>query len=264
MPRLPIPGSDAGKWGDILNEYLSVSHNSDGTIKNSAVPSSGATGPKGPTGATGPAGPAGANGSDGANGADGASAYFYTVYSDSADGTGFSATYTDQTYMGTLSTENVYNTAGLEALDKSAFNWIRIKGADGEGIATGGSTGQALVKASNTDYDTTWGDFATTESVYTISANTVTDDYELVLSDAGKVIEMNAATTKTITVPTDASVAFPLGTIIEVYAMGTGTVTIAGDAGVTVRNAGDLAEQYATASLRKRDTDEWVLTGAIA
>ena len=33
MPRLPIPGSDNGTWGDILNAYLNVSHNSDGTLK---------------------------------------------------------------------------------------------------------------------------------------------------------------------------------------------------------------------------------------
>ena|GEM_PF-3571892 len=33
MTRLPIPGSDVGQWGDILNDYLSVSHQTDGTLK---------------------------------------------------------------------------------------------------------------------------------------------------------------------------------------------------------------------------------------
>ncbi len=37
MARLPIPGSDDGTWGDILNTYLEVSHNSDGTLITSAV-----------------------------------------------------------------------------------------------------------------------------------------------------------------------------------------------------------------------------------
>ena len=32
-PRLPIPGSDDGTWGDILNSYLAVEHNTDGTLK---------------------------------------------------------------------------------------------------------------------------------------------------------------------------------------------------------------------------------------
>lgn len=33
MARLPAPGGDDGTWGDILNEYLEVSHTSDGTQK---------------------------------------------------------------------------------------------------------------------------------------------------------------------------------------------------------------------------------------
>lgn len=33
MARLPTPGSDSGQWGDILNEFLEVAHNSDGTLK---------------------------------------------------------------------------------------------------------------------------------------------------------------------------------------------------------------------------------------
>lgn len=36
-PRLPTPGADAGNWGSILNEFLEISHNSDGTIKNGVV-----------------------------------------------------------------------------------------------------------------------------------------------------------------------------------------------------------------------------------
>jgi hypothetical protein len=34
MARLPIPGEDKGVWGDILNEYLLIEHNSDGTLKS--------------------------------------------------------------------------------------------------------------------------------------------------------------------------------------------------------------------------------------
>ena len=35
--RLPIPGSDDGTWGGILNGFLEVSLNSDGTLNTSAV-----------------------------------------------------------------------------------------------------------------------------------------------------------------------------------------------------------------------------------
>ncbi len=33
MPRLPIPGDDAGNWGVLLNEFLEVEHDEDGTLK---------------------------------------------------------------------------------------------------------------------------------------------------------------------------------------------------------------------------------------
>jgi len=37
MTRLPVPGADDGTWGDILNGFLQVAHNSDGTIKSGSV-----------------------------------------------------------------------------------------------------------------------------------------------------------------------------------------------------------------------------------
>lgn len=37
MPRLPKPGSDDGQWGHILNEFLGVSHASDGTLQPGVV-----------------------------------------------------------------------------------------------------------------------------------------------------------------------------------------------------------------------------------
>ncbi len=40
MPRLPIPGSDEGTWGDILNSYLQAAHNADGSLKNNTVSAS--------------------------------------------------------------------------------------------------------------------------------------------------------------------------------------------------------------------------------
>ena len=91
MTRLPIPGSDEGSWGQILNDFLVAAHNSDGSIKNGVVAEQalaadvqtklniiagqqGATGPQGATGASGPQGPAGAQGATGvgATGATGA------------------------------------------------------------------------------------------------------------------------------------------------------------------------------------------------
>jgi hypothetical protein len=38
MARLPQPGSDAGQWGSILNDFLSTVHNTDGSLKTGTVP----------------------------------------------------------------------------------------------------------------------------------------------------------------------------------------------------------------------------------
>lgn len=35
MARLPIPGGDNGDWGEVLNQFLSVEHKSDGSLKQS-------------------------------------------------------------------------------------------------------------------------------------------------------------------------------------------------------------------------------------
>lgn len=37
MSRLPTVGGDNDDWGNVLNDYLAVSHNSDGTLKNAAA-----------------------------------------------------------------------------------------------------------------------------------------------------------------------------------------------------------------------------------
>lgn len=97
-----------------------------------------------------------------------------------------------------------------------------------------------------------------------VSLNTQTASYTLVLGDAGLVVEMNVASSNTLTVPPNSSIAFPVGTIIEIFQLNTGQVTITPGAGVTLdSNGGKLktSGQYASASLRKRATNEWVVAG---
>jgi hypothetical protein len=69
------------------------------------------------------------------------------------------------------------------------------------------------------------------------SLNTQTDNYTLVLGDAGRVIDMNAAADKTVTVPTNASVAFATGATVIVARRGAGEITVSGASGVTIRSA---------------------------
>ncbi len=96
-----------------------------------------------------------------------------------------------------------------------------------------------------------------------VTINSQADDYTLALTDQGKVVEMTKATATTLTVPLNATIAFPTGTIIEVYQSGAGTVTVAAAGGVTLRTPGGAKTrvQYSTISLRKRDTDTWVVSG---
>lgn len=97
--------------------------------------------------------------------------------------------------------------------------------------------------------------------------NTQAGAYTLTIDDGGKVVEVNSATAVAVTVPTNATVAFPVGTVVTVRQLGAGAVSVAAAAGVTIRSAGGalrLSAQYAEATLTKRAADEWVLAGSIA
>jgi len=88
--------------------------------------------------------------------------------------------------------------------------------------------------------------------------------HTLVLSDAGAVVEMNVASANTLTVPTNATVPYPIGTTLLVVQTGAGQTTIAGAGGVTVNAANSalkLASQWATATLIKRGTNLWMAAG---
>jgi hypothetical protein len=86
--------------------------------------------------------------------------------------------------------------------------------------------------------------------------------YTLVLTDVAKVISLTNAAAITLTVPTNASVAFPVGTQILLYQGGAGQVTISSSA--TIRSEGTKLKifgQYGVAGLLKVATDEWVAFG---
>lgn len=100
-----------------------------------------------------------------------------------------------------------------------------------------------------------------------INAQTGTT-YTLVLADAGKLVTLTNGSAITLTVPTNASVAFPVGTLIALAQLGAGLVSIAGASGVTINGTtpgdDDLTGQWATASLTKLDTNTWLLSGGLA
>lgn len=91
-----------------------------------------------------------------------------------------------------------------------------------------------------------------------------TTNKTLALAEAGALIAQSSSSSTTITVPADASVAFPVGTQISISRMGTGSVSISAAGGVTVGSADgktSLRVQYSTASLVKTAANTWLLIG---
>ena len=106
------------------------------------------------------------------------------------------------------------------------------------------------------------------ESVWELDTTAdTTTAYTLVLGDAGKYVTLSNASAVTLTVPTNATVAFDVGTVVNVVQLGAGQVTIAGAGGVTVNSEGSklkLKGQYAVASLLKTATNSWVALGNLS
>ena len=84
--------------------------------------------------------------------------------------------------------------------------------------------------------------------------------YTLVLTDAGKIVEMNNASANTLTIPANASVAFPVDTRIDVVQYGAGLTTVAITSDTLTGNAVSTGQNKAM-SLWKRAATEWVVIG---
>ena len=120
------------------------------------------------------------------------------------------------------------------------------------------------------------GDVLTAANYNSLVAFTVgtanTSDYTAVLADSYQVLEvMNKATAIAFKIPTDASVAFPVGTALTVLNIGAGVCTISAvtPGTTTVLSAGAVAAQptlaqYKTAVCIKTAANTWYVVGGIA
>jgi hypothetical protein len=90
--------------------------------------------------------------------------------------------------------------------------------------------------------------------------------YTLVMEDDSKAIEINSTAAVNVTVPSSASVDFPIGTVIEICQVGTGQAVLVAGGGVTLRSPSSFAtkQRWSTMGLRKRATDEWIVSGDLA
>ena len=105
----------------------------------------------------------------------------------------------------------------------------------------------------------------------TLNAQTAT--YTVVLTDnRNKLVTMNVATANDFLIPTNANVAFPIGSVINVIQIGAGKTTIeAVTPGTTTisstgatATAPELRAQFSAASCIKVATDTWYVVGDIA
>ena len=106
------------------------------------------------------------------------------------------------------------------------------------------------------------GSFADAQAI-----NNRTADYTLVLTDAGKLVAVNAATgTVTVTIPAESSVAFPTGTHIDVARLGEALVQVTGATGVTVNATpgAKLRDQYSAGTMILYEGDKWLLVGDLS
>jgi hypothetical protein len=159
----------------------------------------------------------------------------------------------------------------------------------------GGTTGQILSKASNTDMDFTWvapttGDItgvsvtspitgggtsgsvtigydATAGTTLGINAQTGTT-YTLAIGDAANyLVQANNASAITITVPPSV---FSVGQQINVYQRGAGQITFSQGSGVTIRSTGatstapKLRAQYSAATVICIGVSEFLIVGDLA
>ena len=141
-------------------------------------------------------------------------------------------------------------------------------GVDSSAVAT---SHDYKIDALETDVSTAQTDITNLETDVTnineLQFSYQTASYTLVLSDAGKAVQMAVASANNLTVPPNSSVAFPVGTQILVIQQGAGQTTIVAGAGVTLYSKDSnlkLSAQWCAATLIKANTDTWVIAGDLS
>ena len=132
----------------------------------------------------------------------------------------------------------------------------------GTGVTTGTGTGNNVLGTSPT--------IASPIVSYSINAQT-TAAYVTVASDAGAIVTVSNASANTFKLPTNASVAYAIGSTITLIQIGAGLTTISAvtPGTTTVLSTGATAAsptlgQYKSATCIKTGTDAWYIIGALS
>lgn len=128
----------------------------------------------------------------------------------------------------------------------------------------GGTTGQVLSKASNTDMDFTW--IEQDDTTLSFNAQTGTT-YTLVIGDLGKWVTASNASAITVTVPPSV---FSAGNVVHLQQIGAGQVTFAQGSGVTITSTGATASapklraQYSACTIVCTASNTFTIVGDLA
>jgi len=148
----------------------------------------------------------------------------------------------------------------------------------GTGISGGGTSGTVTVSIdTSVTADLTTAQTLTNKTLtdpkinLALNAQTGTT-YTFVLTDNGRLVTASNASAQTYSIPTNASVAYPIGTQINIIQIGAGQVTInAVTSGTTTisstgatSTAPKLRAQFSSATCIKAGTDLWYVVGDIA
>ena len=169
---------------------------------------------------------------------------------------------------------NSATTSGLEWATSAAD----IEGVTAStGLTGGGTSGTVTLSIDTTvtaDLTTsqTFTNKTLTDAKINLGFDAETASYTAVLANNSQVVTMDNASANTFSIPTNASVAFPIGTQINVLQIGAGQTTIqATSSGTTTllstgatAAAPKLRARYSMATCIKTATDNWYIVGDIA
>jgi hypothetical protein len=98
---------------------------------------------------------------------------------------------------------------------------------------------------------------------YLLETTSRSGTYTLQLSDIGMVVPFEGLGTHVAVIPHSSSVPFPIGCVLTICNLSTSDVLVSVAAGVSLRGQNYLLSQYEQVTLRKRASDEWILSSGI-
>jgi hypothetical protein len=147
----------------------------------------------------------------------------------------------------------------------------------GTGLSGGGTSGSVTLSINTSvTADLTTAQTLTnktlTDPKINLAFDAETASYTAVLANNGQVVTMDNSSANTFSIPTNASVAFPVGTQINVLQIGAGQTTIQAvtSGTTTIQSTGaapaapKLRARYSAATCLKAGTDLWYVFGDIS